>query len=373
MTPGRGGSLQLLQLFGIPIRVHFTFLFLVVLVAALAANTGQHPALALMQLVLLFVCVVAHELGHALMARRFGVTTQEIVLYPIGGIARLSHIPSGFAELAIAAAGPLVSLSIAIAATGVAASLGVPVGSVAASMAAAALGQPSETTALGPMAGLLVTLVIGNAMLFLFNLLPAFPIDGGRMLRATLTFVVREENATSIATAIGQGTALLLVLIAILSRNLILLLIALFVFVGAGQEAAMNRSRLMVRGRTAGEAMMTRFETLKPQDSLEWAARLCLATHQRHFPVVDAWGRVAGLLDRAALLGGLSTYGRDAAVLEAMRRGVEGVPPSTPLEEVLRRLLSSQQETMLVVEDERLLGMLDLDKVSQFVEVTRRI
>jgi predicted transcriptional regulator len=119
--------------------------------------------------------------------------------------------------------------------------------------------------------------------------------------------------------------------------------------------------------------MMTRFETLQPQDSLEWAARLYLATHQRNFPVIDAWGRVAGMLDRAALRGGLSSLGGEAAVLQAMRRGVDGVAPATPLEDVLRRLMSSQQETMLVIEDEKLLGMVDLDKVYQFVEVTKRI
>jgi Zn-dependent protease/CBS domain-containing protein len=359
LTAGRGGSLQLLQLFGIPIRVHFTFLFLVVWFAVWAAGAGEPAALAMLQLALVFVCVVLHELGHALMARRFGVETQEIVLYPIGGMARLTRIPSGFAELAIAAAGPLVNLVLA--------GLGI------AAMAAAGIAFDLQAGPFGH--ALLSRLVLANLLLFLFNLLPAFPMDGGRILRASMTFVWSEERATRIAAAIGQGMAVLLALLAFFGpgSNLVLLLIALFVFVGAGQEAAMNRTRSLVRGRTAGEAMMTRFETLKPQDSLEWAARLYLATHQRHFPVVDAWGRIAGLLDRAALLGGISALGREAAVLQAMRREVEGVRPATPLEEVLRRLLASQQETMLVVEDEKLLGMLDLDKVYQFVEVTRRI
>jgi Zn-dependent protease len=359
LTAGRGGSLQLLQLFGIPIRVHFTFLFLVVWFAVYAAGVGESAALALVQLALVFVCVVLHELGHALMARRFGVETQEIVLYPIGGMARLTRIPSGFAELAIAAAGPFVNLVLA--------------GICVAAMAA--LRMPFDMTAATFGHSLLSRLLFANLLLFLFNLLPAFPMDGGRILRASLTFVFPEERATRIAAAIGQGMAVLLALLAIFGpgSNLILLLIALFVFVGAGQEAAMNRTRSMVLGRTAGEAMMTRFETLQPQDSLEWAARLYLATHQRNFPVIDAWGRVAGMLDRAALLGGLSSLGREAAVLQAMRRGVDGVAPATPLEDVLRRLLSSQQETMLVIEDEKLLGMVDLDKVYQFVEVTKRI
>ena len=118
---------------------------------------------------------------------------------------------------------------------------------------------------------------------------------------------------------------------------------------------------------------MTRIEVLAPQDSLEWAGRLFLATHQRDFPVVDAWGRVAGLLDRDALLAGLAARGREGAVLDAMSREVVTVAPDHPLEEVLRVLQSQRGRPILVVEDERLVGMVTLEKLMQMIEVIRRL
>lgn len=353
------GSLQLLKVAGIPIRVHFTFLFLVLWFAFYTANLGEPASMAMLLLLLVFACVVLHELGHALVARRFGLETREIVLYPIGGVARLMGSPSGVAELVIAAAGPLVNLVLATILIFV--------------MSALQISFDLEAEAAS--AALMSRLLFANLLLFGFNLLPAFPMDGGRILRAVLSLFVGEVEATRFAAMVGQGMALLMALFAMVGPggNLVLLLIAVFVFFGAGQEAAFNRTRLMVRGRRAAEAMTTRFERLAPQDPLEWAARLYLATPQRDFPVVDAWGRVAGLLDRAALLGGLAALGRDSAVLEAMRREVRTVAPDAPLELVLRQLVAAPQEPLLVVEDDKLLGMVDAEKIRQLIEVTRRI
>jgi Zn-dependent protease/predicted transcriptional regulator len=356
---GFAGSVQLLVLFGIPIRVHFTFLFLVLLVAGLLASTGEPAILAVTTLAAVFACLVAHELGHALVARRFGIGTREIVLLPIGGITRFTGIPLGVAELLIAAAGPAVNLALAV---------GLAFGITL-------LGLPWALVSDNWLASLLGRLVLANALIFAFNLLPAFPMDGGRILRASLTFVMPEDRATRVAAAVGQGLAVMLALFALFgpARNLLLLVIALVVFFGASQEAALNRTRSMVRGRTAREAMMTRFERLQPQDSLGWATRLFLATHQRHFPVIDAWGRVAGLVDRASLIDGLSTHGPDVAVLEVMRRQVPIVAPQAPLSDVLRALQGRPDLPALVVEDDQLLGMVDLEKIVQFNEVTRRL
>ncbi|HVS63736.1 MAG TPA: site-2 protease family protein [Thermoanaerobaculia bacterium] len=357
--PVSSGSVQLLTLFGIPIRVHFTFLFLVLLVGALLAGTGEPAALAVATLAAIFACLVLHELGHALVARRLGIGTREIVLLPIGGITRFAGIPSGSAELLIAAAGPAVNLAVAIGLALVITALGLPWGLVSDSWPAS----------------LLVRLVLANALIFGFNMLPAFPMDGGRILRGGLSLVMSEERATQVAAGFGQGIALLLALLALFgpARNLLLLVIALVVFFGASQEAAYNRTRLMVRGRTAREAMMTRFERLQPQDSLEWATRLFLATHQRHFPVVDAWGRVAGLVDRAGILEGLSTKGPEVAVLEVMRRQVTAVTPEAPLGDVMRALQTRPDQPALVIDGEELLGMVDLEKILRFNEVTRRL
>ncbi len=356
----RTSSLQLLRLFGIPVRVHFTFLFLVLYVSVYSASTGQPALLAMTLVMLVFACVVLHELGHALAARQFGIETREIVLYPIGGVARLEGMPAGVPELVIAAAGPLVNL-------------------VLASLTAVVM-WTTETPFLasvdagGPNA-VLAWLLWANLGLFLFNLLPAFPMDGGRILRAGLSIFFGQDRATRWASLTGQTLAVIMGLFAIFGpgRNFVLLIIAVFVFMGAGQEAAYHRMRALVRDRTAGEAMMTRFEVLAPQDTLEWAGRLFLATHQRDFPVIDAWGRVSGVLDRGALLGGLSRLGRGGAVLNSMSREAVMVSRETPLEDVLRLLQSQRGGVVLVVEDDRLEGVITLEKLMQMIEIIRRL
>ena len=357
-------SLQLLTVFGIPIRVHFTFLFLVLWLGLVVAGRDQPASMAIILLVLVFTCVVLHELGHALMAKRFGIETREIVLYPIGGIARLEGMPAGVAELLIALAGPLVNFVIAVVTFG----LLVITGSLSELGEAVAGASDLPTNLLG-------SLFMINVMLFAFNLVPAFPMDGGRILRAFLSLIVGQQDATRFAAMLGQGVAILMGVVALFSpsQNLVLLLIAIFVFFGAGQEAAYARTRAMVQGRTAKEAMMTRFETLAPQDSLEWATRLFLATHQRDFPVVDAWGRIAGLLDRYRLLEGVRQMGKEGAVLDAMDRDLLLIEPDTPLEDVLQLLNSRPQRALLVSDGEKLLGMLTVEKLSQFIDVIRRI
>ncbi len=352
-------SILLLTVFGIPIRVHLTFVFLVLFVSVYAASTGQPALQALLLVGLVFASVVLHELGHALAARRFGIDTREIVLYPIGGVARLDGMPTGIGELVIAAAGPLVNLAIA----------------AGGALTMVALGMPFQATAGdSSSAGLISWLVVANVGLFLFNLLPAFPMDGGRILRASLSFVVGQDRATKWAAMTGQVMAVMMAMFAIFGgATPVLLFIALFVFLGAGQEASFHRTQSMVRDRYAREAMMTRFEVLKPQDTLEWASRVLLATHQRDFPVVDVWGRAAGVLDRPSLLAGLSTLGRDGAVLNAMIREVAVVGPDAPLEEVTRLLQGRQVSVVLVVDDDALIGMITLEKLMQMIEVVKRL
>jgi Zn-dependent protease/predicted transcriptional regulator len=352
-----GWALQVGKALGIPIRIHFTFLLLLIWFGVTATTRGESPFRAVLFLVLLFACVVLHELGHAAMALRFGVRTREIVLYPIGGIARLENIPGGKAELLIALAGPAVNLVLAatlLVAIGV---FGLPL-----------LPEPSQVLSAG---SLVHQLLVANLVLFGFNLIPAFPMDGGRVLRASLSLAMTEERATNVAAAVGQGVAILLGAVGLFTSNWVLLFIALFVFLGAAQEVAFHRRRAMVIGRTAGEAMVTRFETLAPQDSLGRAAEHLLATHQQDFPVVDAWGRVAGVLSRARLMHGLAREGNGGAVLDAMEREFARVPPGADLELVLRSLQDSPGTPVLVLDGERLLGMVTLENLAEFIEIAR--
>jgi Zn-dependent protease len=359
---GDGGhspwSLRIASLLGIPIRIHFTFLLLLVFFGYQAVASGKTFVSGVVSIVLLFACVVLHELGHAVVARFYGVRTREIVLYPIGGVARLERMPSGQAELLIAAAGPMVNLLLA--------------GLIFLAMLAMQIQVPGSAADLMSGDSLLLQLLFANVILLFFNLLPAFPMDGGRVLRATLTFFMSEERATTIAAFVGQGMAILFGAIGLFSQNPFLIFIAFFVFLGAGQEAAFHRSRSAVQGLTASAAMMTKFETLAPQDSLGKAADLLLATHQQDFPVIDAWGRVAGILHRGTLLEGLARVGKEAAVLDVMARQVSAVHPDTPLEEVLRILQGNPMSPVLVIGSSGLVGLINLENFSELIEVSKR-
>lgn len=359
----RGWSLLLGTLFGIPVRVHFTLVLLVLWFVAVGASRGWNLVLLSTILVGVLGSILIHELAHALVARRFGVDTHEIVLHPVGGTTIFDRVPQGVAEFFIAAAGPLVNLVLA----GVL-MLGVQWGGVE-------IGVSADG---GWLPQFLFLLLVANLALFGVNLLPAFPMDGGRLLRSLLSFLVTEEKATRIAALVGQLLAIAVALFALFGSpndvlSLFLLMVAFVVFLGASQEATSYRMRALVRGHKAEEAMMTRIETLAPQDTLEWAARLMLATHQRDFPVVDAWGRVAGLLDRAALLDGLVTAGREAAVLQAMKREFLSIAPDAALEDVLRVLQSGPSRTAVVQDASGLLGMITLEKLTQLMAVWQRL
>lgn len=362
-----GWSLTLGRILGIPVRIHFTFLILLVWFGIMGASQFGGPFWAVLVLVCLFGCVLLHELGHAVAARRFGVRTREIVLYPIGGIAQLENLPGGRAELVIALAGPAVNLVLA--------------GALAVALFFVDPGIGADAAAGAPAAGprwILPWLLFANVVLFVFNLIPAFPMDGGRVLRAALTLRLGPEKATRIAARVGQTIAVLFGLVGIfglppvLAPSPILVLIALFVFLGATQEAAYERRRTTVEGHSAREAMVTRFETLAPQDSLARASELLLATHQQDFPVIDGWGRVAGVLTRSTLLQGLAREGSEAAVLDIMVREVPVATPDADLEEILRHLQARPDLPVLVLQEGRLLGMITLENLGEFIEVARR-
>lgn len=359
-----GGAFRVGTALGIPIRIHFTFLILLIWFGMASASSGEGFASGVVFILLLFGCVVLHELGHAAMARRFGVETREIVLYPIGGVARLERIPSGKAELLIALAGPLVNLVLA----------GMLVGWLVVRQVQVSF---SPEDLLGGQAPVVWQLLTANLTLFFFNLVPAFPMDGGRILRAILSMYAGQEKATRIAARVGQGFALLFALWAIVPPlKPVFLLIAFFVFVGAGQEAAYERSRSAVAGLTARNAMITRYETIAPQESLGRAAEMLLSSHQQDFPVVDAWGRVAGLLPRGALLAALAAPGgRERAVLEVMEREPQTVSVDMPLEAVLRHLQSRPMQPILVIGQEAgaagLVGMITLDNLGELIQISQ--
>jgi len=355
---GSRWSFQVATLLGIPIRVHVTFLALLVWFATYAAAMARDVKTELAFVVGVFTCVVLHELGHAAMAKRFGVKTREIVLYPIGGVARLERIPGGVAELLIALAGPAVNAVIG----------------AALSIVLVAVGAPIDLSIDFPFQdGLVQKLLWSNVMLVLFNMIPAFPMDGGRVLRGLLAISLGQDRATRIAAIVGQLFAVLFAVLGLWSGNFLLVFIGVFVFLGATQEAAYQRGRSAVAGRVAKDAMISRFEVLRPQDSLGRAAELLLATHQHDFPVLDAWDRVAGVLPRVRLLEELARSGSGTPVLDVMQRDPVVVAPGTPLDAVLQHLQADPARPLLVVEDGKLAGMLTLENLSEFIVIARQI
>lgn len=359
----RSLAFPMLTLFGIRVRIHFTFILLLVWLAVLAPEMGSSALLLTFVVVGLAMSVIVHEFGHALMARRFGIETREIVLTPVCGVARLDGYPKGKVELAIAAAGPLLNLALALLLF-----VGLSVAGLPALGAGAVVDLPSA----------LQWLLVGNLCLFALNLLPAFPLDGGRILRSALSFAMGQERATKVATRMGMVLAGLLGLAALVPWrfgfvfNVFLFVTAFFILLGASRESSLVKTLQALQGRRAGEAMMTRCERLAPQDTIEWAVRLLLSTTQRVFPVVDGWGRVAGEVDRDRLLELMARFPADTPLLELMNREPLTVAEDCDLLDVLREL-QSPSRALWVVRDHELLGMLTADGLSQFVEVCRRL
>jgi stage IV sporulation protein FB len=308
-------SIPLLRVRGIEIKVHVTFVLILVWAAyywGSATGAGLRGALfGVVATLLLFVCVMLHELGHAFQALRYGIEVEDITLLPIGGVARLRVPDNARQELAIAVAGPAVNVAIAVAL--------IAVGAVTGARSVADPTAVSDALRSAEWGALLPYLTAANIWLVLFNAIPAFPMDGGRVLRALLALRLDYARATAIAAAIGQGLALLFGLAGFVSGNYFLILIAAFVWFGASQEGAQVALRRALGGATVAQAMIQRPQVLAPTDPLDRAVELTLGTSQADFPVVEPGGGVVGLLTLDDLLRGLRD--QPAAIVgEVMRR-----------------------------------------------------
>jgi stage IV sporulation protein FB len=208
---------------------------------------------------------------------------------------------------------------------------------------------------------------MANLGLALFNLLPAFPLDGGRMLRALLAMRMSYVKATTIAARLGQGLAFLLGF-AGLFGNPMLLFIALFVYLGATQEAAATQMKEVSDRLPLSAALVTEFHTLEPDATLGDAADVLLRTHQQDFPVVDAGGRLHGILIRDDLVAGLKRGGPGTPVITAMRTDLAAVPKNTSFTEAFRTMQASRS-SVLPVHDEtgRLVGLLTPENVGEMI------
>ena len=347
-------SLRLFRIAGTDVKVHVTFLLL------LGFFWLQGGAAAAAMLLGIFGCVLLHEFGHIAMARRFGVRTPDVILLPIGGVARLERMPDEpRQELLIAIAGPLVTLVIAVALYAWLAATGTP--------------PPLVSGLYGVPGGYLEELYRINVLLLLFNLIPAFPMDGGRVLRALLASRLGLPRATRIAATIGQMLAFAIGFYAISQGAILLVLIAFFIFIGASGEAAAVETRMAGRGLVVRDMMVTDFRTLPVYATLADAANLLVSGDQREFPVVDNLGTLEGLLTRDDLIRGLSAHGAGALARDAMRPGTVAIPPELPFEQALERLRDSKLPALPVVEAGRLVGLLTTDNITDLLLVRRAV
>jgi Zn-dependent protease/CBS domain-containing protein len=296
--------------------------------------------------------VLLHELGHALAARQYGIRTLEIVMFPIGGVARLERMPKARQEFWIAIAGPLVNVLIATA-------LLLWLSRTGQMGPWEMLGDPTDTN-------LAQRVAFGNMLLFAFNLLPAYPMDGGRVLRSIIALRKPEDQATQIAAAAGRALAIVMGLLGLLSGQFMLIFIALFVYLGASQEGALARGRVLTTGYTVRSAMVTEFRTLPHGATIRDAGDLLLATTQHDFPVMHGDG-VIGLLGRGALVRAMMSEGPDAYVSSAMNRNPLRVSVNADLTTAFEQLAAAGACALVMDEDDRLAGILTSENVSEFL------
>ncbi|HUI94814.1 MAG TPA: site-2 protease family protein [Xanthobacteraceae bacterium] len=350
-------SVNIGSIAGTAVRIHFTFLlFLVWIFVASWASGG--PAAAwdgLAFMLLLFACVLAHEFGHIFTARAFGVPTPDVTLLPIGGVARLARIPEAPSqEFLIAIAGPLVNVVIAGALI----------------MLAGAHLDPRDLAAVdSTKVSLIDRLAEVNLFLAVFNMIPAFPMDGGRVLRALLAVKLGHVRATEMAAAIGQLVAFGLGFLGLFG-NPLLIFIAVFVYLAASSEAHLVAMRAMSRGVPVSAAMMTEFATLTPDERIDAAVETLLHTSQTEFPVVDADHRLVGVLDRQGIIRALKTLGPDARVDAAMIKDIPTVDIRSCLEDTFRLLQESGAPAVGVVNaGGRLAGLITSETVGEMLMV----
>ncbi|TDK47413.1 site-2 protease family protein [Antarcticimicrobium luteum] len=353
-------SFSIGRILGSELRVHVTFFLLLAWVGYAAYGTSGWPGALenVLFVITLFACVVAHEFGHALTARRYGIKTPDITLLPIGGLARLERMPEKPGqEILVALAGPMVNVVI-----------------WAVLMLAGAkmpLDMAGELELTGP--GFLGRLAFVNLFLALFNLIPAFPMDGGRVFRALLSLAMDRVSATRVAATAGQIVAFLFGFAGLSTGNPVLILIAVFVFVAANAESQDVAMRAVARQLSARDATITSYESLTPEDTLQAAASALVHSTQHEFPVIDTDGTFRGFVTRGALFAALAKEGqRTRPVSEIMQTDIPSLTLTTRLEKVLDALYKGAPAVAITDSKGRMVGYVTRENVGELMVINGR-
>ena len=350
-------SLYLGKFAGIKVFIHWTFAILLVWIFIAYYQMGESVEEGLMGVVFilaLFACVTLHEFGHALTARRFDIVTKRITLLPIGGLAQMEKMPEKPArELGVALAGPMVNVVIA----------GILY------VYLTTTGNMPDLSNIESIqdAGFWFNLYLANIILVAFNLIPAFPMDGGRAFRALLSFKFDRGKATRVAASIGQFLAIMFVF-AGLFYNLWLVFIGIFIYLGAGAEASFEMTKLALADYKVKDVLMKQYTALQPNDTLERAVELLLNGQEQEFIVTEE-EKVIGILTRKELIKGLSEFGKQSPVSRAMRKDFMTLKPDAPLQDIYQKMARDGKSVSPVMDNGNLLGIIDKENIDELLMV----
>jgi len=350
-----GNSIRLFSVKGIDIKVHITFPLILVWSAiqfGLLSGRGLEGAIfGIVVTLILFVIVVLHELGHSIAALRYGVPVKQIVLLPIGGVAQLSRMPEKpIEEFVIAIAGPLVNFGLAIVLAVFAVVLGLEIGIGNMPLTFSRLARAS-------LQSVFAYVFISNLFLGLFNLIPAFPMDGGRVFRSLLATRINYAQATRIAVTVGQGIAWLMALWGLLGGGLFIIVIAVFILIGASQEGQLVQLKSLFEGLRVEQAFSRGVKSLTPSSTLREAVELTLSTFQSDFPVCED-DQLVGLLTQSRLIDSLNRLNPETLVGQVMEVDVSSVEPKDGLFQVQQRLAELSMDALPVVDQGIFLGLI---------------
>lgn len=357
-------SLYIGQFAGIKVFIHWTFWLILIWIFFSYYNINKNPQEGfegVLFILALFACVVLHEFGHALTAKRYGIKTRNITLYPIGGIASLESLPEQpKREFIVAIAGPLVNVVIAALLW-----LYLELSRQMPDFEMLQNADPEEISGISlPFS---FNLLMANVILVVFNLIPAFPMDGGRMLRAFLAFNMERSRATRLAASIGQVLAIGFMLFGFF-YNFWLVIIGFFIYLGAGSEANMETIRSGLSDNKVSDVIMKKFSVLLPQDTLEKAVRILLDSQEQEFIVAEN-DHVKGVLTRKKLIKGLSEFGKTCPVSEVMSNEYLILHPEMPLKEVYLQMLTKGCSVGPVLENGKLIGIVDKNNIDELLMV----
>ncbi len=351
------GTSKIGRLAGIDIFIHWTFSLLIIFIIYTSLKKGQNfseTIWSLLFVLAVFATVVMHEFGHALAARRYGIKTKDITLLPIGGLARLEKLPEKpFEELVVAIAGPLVNVALAF-------------------ITHIFIEFPTDPETLSATVAdginqnnFFLQFFFVNIVLALFNMIPAFPMDGGRVLRALLAFRLERHIATKYAARVGQLLAVGFIFIGIF-YNPFLIFIGLFVIMGAQMETEYTESRFFIKGYKVRDVLMKQFISIDVNEPLNTAITSLLDSQSKIFLITEN-NEPIGTLNRDQIIFSLSKHGENYPIREAMNTNLIFLEVETPLEDIFELVYHNKSNLMLVIENNHIVGTLDTENLLEFL------